>query len=643
MYKFLLIIILTFFTVSSSLAQQNTLSTKSKKAESLYYKADEHVKGRDFNRALEVLADATKKDPAFAEAYIKAANLHKLMGNKAATFTLLQKGLTLLPFNPALATDYYTLAELYFDRGAYTEAKKYYEDFLKSDTKSERFVTYAQQQLETADFAVKAKENPVNFNPKRLPATLNKFALQYFPSTTTDQKNFIYTARTSTSPAADENIYISEIKDGSWQAPMSISDVINSNANEGAATIAGDGKTLVFAACSRSDSNGDCDLYISLRTGDTWSKPKNMGNVVNSKAWDSQPTLSADGRTLYFTSGRSGGIGKEDIWVTYQNEDGSWKAPQNLGASVNSAGRDMAPYIHGSGSTLYFVSDGHIGMGGLDVFLTNLENKQWSEPKNLGYPLNTQADEGSLFITPDNQKGYYSRQELQNAADARSVTIQLYEFSVPDAWKSKVTSTYAQGRVYNSETKKPVGAVVQVYDVATDSLVQQVNADELSGEYTVVLAEGNQYALYVSSPSYLLNSFSFDYTNPSNLSPVALDVYLKPIKAGSAVVLNNLFFESGAYKLQEKSKTELNKIIDFLRMKKALKIEISGYTDDVGTNIDNQVLSERRAKAVVDYLSANGVPKSRLTYKGYGESKTVEPNTSEANRQLNRRIELKVL
>ena len=643
MYNYLLSLLLALLFISNTFAQQGNLSTDSKKAAKLYYKADEYVRGRDFYRAIELLQEATEKDPEFAEAYIKAANLHKLMGNKAETFKLMQKGLSLLPYNPALANDYYTLAELYFDKGDYVEARKYYENFLKADTKSERFVAYAQQQLKTADFAVKAKENPVNFNPERLPAIINKFALQYFPYTTADQKQFIYTARAGTTPDADENIYISDLKNGKWGAPVSISNVINSNSNEGAATIAGDGKTLVFTACSRADSNGDCDLYISTRTGDAWSKPENMGKVINSKAWDSQPSLSADGRTLYFTSGRSGGVGKEDIWVTHQNEDGSWKAPENLGKPVNTTGRDMAPLIHGSGSTLYFVSDGHIGLGGLDVFMSDLEGKQWTEPRNLGYPLNTQADEGSLFITPDNQKGFYSRQELKDPRDARSVTIQLYGFSVPDVWKSKDASTYAQGTVYNSETKKPIGAVVQVYDVASDTLVQQVKADKVSGQYTVVLTEGKQYALYVNAPGYLLNSFSYDYTKASNLNPVALDVYLKPLKSGSAVVLNNIFFESGAYTLRGTSKTELNKIINFLRLNKDLKVEISGHTDDVGTDKANQLLSEKRAKAVVDYLSSNGIHKSRLTYKGYGETKPVAPNTSDENRQLNRRIELRVL
>lgn len=327
--------------------------------------------------------------------------------------------------------------------------------------------------------------------------------------------------------------------------------------------------------------------------------------------------------------------------MTYQNEDGTWIKPGNLGKTINTTGRDMAPSVHMSGSTLYFVSDGHLGMGGLDVFKTNLDTqKKWSEPQNLGYPLNTHADEGSLFITPDNKIGYYSRQVT---TDAGMPAVQLFRFNVPAEWRSSENSTYAQGRVYDAATKKPLAAQVQLYDVRTDSLLQQVSSDKVSGEYTAVLTEGRQYALYVSAPNYLMNSVSFDYTSPKNLTPVALDVYLEPIKAGAAMVLNNLFFDTGKYALEKQSKTELNKLIRFMQLNGTVKIEIEGHTDDVGADKDNQVLSEKRAKSVADYITGNGISKERIRFKGYGETKPVKQNTSEENRKLNRRIEMRVL
>ena len=641
MYKILLAAFLFVCLSTVVWAQEQKLSTTNSKAEKLYAKADEYARGRDFNRALQALAEATDKDPKFAEAYIKAANLHKMMGNKAASFQNLQKGLELIPFNPAYGNFYFDLADLYFEQGNYEASKKNFEAFLKSSPRNPKLVAWAKDQIRTADYAIEAMKKPVPFEPVQMSGSINKFGLQYFPYTTADQRFFIYTARASSRPDHDENIFITERINGEWQVPASISENINTNANEGAATISGDGKTLVFTSCSRPDGLGDCDLYISFRTGNEWSKPKNMGMAVNSKAWDSQPSLSADGRTLYFTSTRGGGVGKEDIWVTYLNEDGTWTKPSNLGKTINSTGRDMAPSVHMSGSTLYFVSDGHLGMGGLDVFKSNLdEQNRWSEPQNLGYPLNTHADEGSLFITPDNKTGYYSRQVV---TDAGAPSVQLFRFNVPAEWRSRENSTYAQGRVFDAATKKPLSAQVQLYDVQSDSLLQQVNSDKVSGEYTVVLTEGKQYALYVSAPKYLMNSVSFDYTSPKGLSPVALDVYLEPIKTGAAMVLNNLFFDTGKYALEKESKTELNKLIRFMQQNSTLKIEIEGHTDDVGGDKDNQVLSEKRAKSVADYLTGNGISKERIRYKGYGETKPVKPNTSEENRKLNRRIEMRVL
>lgn len=641
MTKHLLAFLLLLTMSAASFAQQHKLSTTSSKAAKLYEKADVYAMNRDFERALQSLAEAIEKDPQFVEAYIRAAKLQKMMGNKTAVYELLKKGLPLVPFTPAYGGLYFDLADLQFERGEYAAAMENYKSYLQSKPKSQQLISWSRNQIKSAEFAMEAMAKPVPFTPVQMPAHLNRFGLQYFPYTTADQRYFIYTTRLSSRPDHDENIYISERKNGEWQEPASISNNINTKANEGAATISGDGKTLVFTSCNRPDGQGDCDLYISSRTGNNWSKPSNMGKLVNSKAWDSQPSLSADGRTLYFSSTRGGGIGKEDIWVARLQEDGNWQKPVNLGKTVNSAGRDMAPSVHTSGSTLYFVSDGHLGLGGLDVFkVTRKQSKQWSEPQNLGYPLNTQADEGSLFITSDNKVGYYSRQVT---TDAGVPSIQLFQFDVPQEWRSSENSTYAQGRIFDKSTKKPLAAQVQLYDVATDSLVQQVNSDKENGEYTVVLTEGKQYALYVTAPQYLLNSLSFDYTSPKSLSPVALDVYLDPIKAGAAVVLNNLFFETGAYRLADNSKTELNKLIRFLQQNEGMKLEIAGHTDDVGSDKANQVLSEKRALAVVDYLRTHGIGKDRLRHKGYGESGPVVPNNSEENRQLNRRIEMRVL
>ncbi|KAA3438899.1 OmpA family protein [Rufibacter hautae] len=496
----------------------------------------------------------------------------------------------------------------------------------------------ATQQLENAKFAQYAIKTPVDFKPQPLGEGVNKFNLQYSPVLTADQQALLFTARNGSGDLDDENLYLASRKDGQWQAAVPISEAINSELNEGAASLSGDGRVLVFTSCNRQDSYGSCDLYISYREGNEWSKPKNMGRTVNTSSWDSQPSLSADGRTIYFASNRKGGQGGEDIWVTKQQEDGNWSLPVNLGPKVNTTGRENSPFLHASGNTLYFATDGLQGMGGLDLFKVNREKNGWGTPQNMGYPLNTHRDESSIFISPDNKTGYYSGQ----AVAGTKVEVALLQFEVPEVWKSKTVSSFAQGRVFDAVSKKPLKATVQVYDLDSASVIsQQVNSDGSSGAYTIVLNQKQRYALYVTAPNHVLESRHISATSTS--APLALDFYLQPLGKGAKAVLSNIFFDTGKAELRPESQTELNKIFQFLKANPKIQVEIAGHTDNVGQPAANQKLSEARAKAVVKYLVSKGAPAFIFQAKGYGQTQPDAPNTSEENRQLNRRIEMRIL
>jgi outer membrane protein OmpA-like peptidoglycan-associated protein len=360
--------------------------------------------------------------------------------------------------------------------------------------------------------------------------------------------------------------------------------------------------------------------------------------------------LSADGRTLFFTSTRRGGQGQEDLYMSTLQPDGSWSAAQNLGTPVNTPGKDMAPFIHASGTTLYYVTDGLVGMGGLDVFRCerNPNTAKWSDPTNLGYPLNTFENEASLFISSDNQRGFCSRsrasdESIGNPKLMRERPVELFGFNVPPPVKARETSTYTQGRVFDANTKKPLKAEVKLYDVDTDVLTQFVTSDPEYGDYTVVLNEGHQYAMYASADKYLLKSISFDFSDSQTFNPTTLDIYLEPVRAGRSVVLNNLFFDTNKYDLKPKSRTELNRLIEFMRQYRDVQIEVSGHTDNVGTPESNMVLSQRRAQSVIEYLSTHGVSSSRLRSRGYGETRPLGTNDTEQKRRMNRRIELRIL
>ncbi|TGE29959.1 hypothetical protein E5K02_04425 [Hymenobacter metallicola] len=633
------------FFLPTQAGAQNKLSSTNTKAKNLYDKAQAQARDRQFDKAIETLTTLNQKFPSLGEPYVMKGSLLKAMGENRGAFEAYRDGLSKLPLNPARSLDYHTLADLAMSFGDYTTAGENYKRFIKTAPKGQRLVFRAQRQVLNCEYAVKAMANPVGLEPTRLTEPMNTFRYQYFPALTADNRFLVYTARPKVE--SNEDLFIAkQNKDGSLGNPVSISPAINTSYNEGAGSISGDGKTLVFASCDRPNAVGNCDLYISRRTGNTWSKPQNLGRNVNSVEWDSQPTLSADGRTLYFTSTRRGGKGQEDLYVSTLQNDGSWSVAKNLGEPVNTPGKDMAPFIHASGTTLYYVTDGLVGMGGLDVFRCELQTgNKWSEPQNLGYPLNTFENEASLFISSDNRRGFCSRSRAPEAGvkAERDRPVELFAFEVPQPVKARETSTYTQGRVFDAITKKPIKADVQLFDLLTDELTQYVTSDSEDGDYTVVLNEGRQYAMYAVADKYLMKSLSFDYSDKRTFDPLTLDIYLEPLRAGRSIVLNNLFFDTNQFDLKPTSRTELNRLIQFMRQYQEVQVEVSGHTDDVGADADNITLSQNRARAVYNYLIEHGVKATRLRYKGYGETKPLAPNDSDAHRQQNRRIELKIL
>ncbi|GGK70214.1 cell envelope biogenesis protein OmpA [Rufibacter glacialis] len=619
-------------------AQTPAGGSSNTKAQKAYEEGIKQVQGRNFEKALLAFQDAVKRDTAFAEAHLQAANLFRILQKEEEAYQHYRRGLTQRELKPSGYADYFNFAELAFARGQYEEAETFYGHFLKFGRKNTKQAQVATQQLKNISFAQKAIKAPVNFNPKALGDQVNQFRLQYSPVLTTDQQALLFTARQGSGPNDDEDLYLVYRKEGAWQTPVSVSEAINTELNEGAASLSGDGRVLVFTSCNRPDSYGSCDLYISYREGQEWSKPKNMGRTVNTASWDSQPSLSADGRTIYFASNRKGGQGGEDIWVTKQQEDGTWSIPVNMGPTINTPGRENSPFLHASGNTLYLATDGREGMGGLDLFKVDRQKDGWGTPQNMGYPLNTHRDESSIFISPDNKTGYYSGQ----LAGTGKVEVALLQFEVPEVWKGKTVSSFAQGRVFDAQTKKPLKATVQVYDLDSAGVItQQVSSDGTSGEYTIVLNQKQRYALYVTAPGHVLESRHISAT--STTEPLALDFYLQPLSKGAKAVLSNIFFDTGKAELRPESQTELDKLFQFLRSNPKIKVEIAGHTDNVGQAAANQKLSEARAQAVVAYLVKKGAPASLFQAKGYGQTQPAAPNTSEENRQLNRRIELRIL
>lgn len=617
------------------------------KARLLYEQSQQYILERKFDQALSALQKAVEREPNYAEAHFRLGNVYELKSQVERTQDYsdlsrqeYEKAIELKPKNPSFIGAYSILGESYLRKGDYAKAKDYYQKFLELKPPKQAQVTLAQHQIANCDFAVEAMQRPLAYKANPMAGALNKFALQYFPVLTADQQTIFFTARAGLDARSDENMYVANRKGNEWTEPAPLSDKINTVENEGTCTISADGRTLVFTNCDGRQSFGSCDLYVSYKIGNEWTEPLNLGNKVNSPFWESQPSLSADGRTLYFTSDRRGGYGKRDIWVSKLGDDGLWGVAANLGTNINTPDDDLSPFIHVNAKTLFFSSKGHIGMGGFDLFSSELEQGKWSFAKNLGYPINNQDDQVSLFVSADGKKGYFAHEERKGN---KYISSLLYEFDFPEEIAVKHKSNYLKGVVYDAKTKQPLEARIELFNLNGGALETVMKSDRKDGSYLTVLTEGDSYGLYINRDGYLFKSLYFDYSGSEKNEPLVMDVYLQPIEKGAKDILKNLFFETGKWELEGKSKTELDKLIALIKGTKGLRIEISGHTDDVGKDSDNMELSLKRAKSVYDYLIKAGIEANRLTYVGYGETQFAVQNTSEKNRQLNRRIEFKVL
>jgi outer membrane protein OmpA-like peptidoglycan-associated protein/tetratricopeptide (TPR) repeat protein len=651
MKKIIIVLNLVFCCGLTVFAQNyTTRKTATGKILKVYAEGQKLKMQGDTEGALKEFTNALKADATFIDAQIQQAAMYYKLGKLPEAEAAFEKALAIDPNYEAEVL--FSVANIEVRQDKYLEAAEHYETYVQSAKADEKNKITAAKAAKDARFAVVAIKNPVPFEPKTLGDKVNTPQYsEYLPTLTADGETMIFTRLVD----RQEDFFSSKKIDGEWSLAKPVEE-LNTENNEGAQAISADGKLLMFAARDRPDGLGSFDIYYSKKQKDKWNPAKGFP-AINTEWWESQPSISADGRTIYFASNRPGGLGGIDIWYV-RFESGKWQPAKNLGAPINTRWDDQTPFIHPDGTTLYFTSEGHPGMGGKDLFLSRMDSTgNWGEPQNLGYPINTKENEGTVVVSLDGKTAYFGR------GNGDEKKYDLYQFALHEKARPQPV-TYVHATVRDAATKENIqGARLDFVELSTQKSVNVSLTDE-SGAFLVCLPFGKNYALNVSKAGYAFSSENFNLTEAATFDkPFTLEMFLQPVPKpdiqnptyteggkptptkieDKPIILKNVFFETKKADLLRESLVELNKLKLLLQENPTMRIEIRGHTDNVGSDADNQMLSEKRAKAVRDYLASNGIAQDRLTFKGFGKMQPIDTNDTEGGRAANRRTEFVIL
>lgn len=673
-YLFLILIILLF---SGGLLPAQDDHAKPDNIKRLLREGKGYFLVREYINAIPYLEQALQieNDNLEANFYIGLCYLKSLERNKALAHLL--KVHTLSPnYDPLM--DYY-LAESYKYNNqmetainAYETAKSKFAGqegkvkVMNDELSNKDFIALIDQRLREARYGVSYLADPTNAQVRNLGEVINSEYGDYAPVITADESMLIFTSRRkgSTGKGIDpednlfyEDIYFSTQKKGEWTEPKDIGKNINTKFHEASIGLSPKGQTLFIY---KDENNGD--IYSSEQTKKAdWSAPVRMGGNINSRFREPSISITDDGNTIYFSSDRPGGFGGLDIYVSKKDDKGNWSDPVNLGAGINTPEDEDSPFIHFDAKTLYFSSKGHRSMGGYDIFFSELINEQWTEPKNLGYPINTPQDDIHFVLSADYKTGYYA-----SAKDDTYGDKDIYEVKMPDykdvevidfALSLKTVSVgfnplttkdprravvILRGVVKDELSDELISAKMTLIDVEENEIVDEINSVSPKGVYYTTMNTGRKYLLHVQKEGYLFHSEYFEIPVGVVNQEKVLQIYLKRLKVTQSVDFKALFDYNSA-KLKTQSLPALLKLQEFLETNPNVKGILEGHTDDIGTNERNKTLSEERAKSVYNYLIEQGIDRNRLSFIGYGEEQPLADNETAYGRSLNRRTVFKIV
>ncbi len=638
------ILTLMLLLINQCTVTGQSLHTRSNRALKFYDQGKRDYELLYYDRAENSLKAAVGEDSGFLEAHLLLGQLYSDTGDweKAVRHYRAAKEIDPLFFPPAL----YSLGRAEFRTGRYTEATTNLELYLKQPGASARLKTEAEKMLASCRFALSFPESLFETEPISAGDSVNTTLDEYWPSVTGDGLQLIFTREVKRAAGygrdfnrdRQEDFYISRLtKDGYWGTARNAGAPLNTAGNEGAQSISSDGRSMFFTACDRNDGQGRCDIYFSSYDGNRWSPGVNLGQPVNTTYWESQPSVSPNGRMLFFVSNRPGGMGGMDIWYSVRGNDGRWGRPVNPGKAINTAGDEFSPFIYFNGKTLYFSSNGRESFGGHDIYVTTMNrDSTWTTPENLGPPVNTPADETGLVIESSGRRAYFSSvRDKERGKD-------IFYLDLPQRIQPEPV-LYFRGNVIDKQSGQPITARYELTDLTYRTDVISSVTDGRGG-FFVCLPQGSSYGLNVTAEGYMIFSENFDFAEGyTSAEPLTKTIALNKVRKGEFMRMYNVFYDTDSWELLEASIPELEHLLQFLVVNNTVVIEIGGHTDSDGSDQHNQRLSERRAESVRAYLVKRGIDSKRIFSHGYGETSPVADNLTPAGKRLNRRTEITIL
>ncbi|MDW8158604.1 MAG: OmpA family protein, partial [Bacteroidia bacterium] len=528
--------------------------------------------------------------------------------------------------------------------GQYQEAIIQLEKFKKNLKTSDLRGIEISSRIAQCRLALEWSQKQPKFQVENLGPSINSPWPDFAPVITADEELLFFTSRRPGNLGTNaqdeypyEDVFFSRNINNSWQQAQPIGPPINTEVQDACIALSPDGQNLYLF---RSDNRGD--IFISQIEGKQWKEPQNMGTNINTINYrEPSMCISSDGNILFFVSDKPGGVGGLDIYVSYRRKDGTFSPGYNLGPPINTPLDEDAPYLHPNGRWLYFSSRGHKGLGGYDIFRAELKGpKQWSQPENLGVPLNSPDDDIYFVLSANGKHAYFASNRKEGLGH-----LDIYKAIFLDSLEPKKPSNYIllKGVVTAKESGAPIQAAISIIDNHKGDTLQQVFSNSYSGKYIVILPTGGNYGIYAEAPGYMFHSENITLSPQQPYEEYIKNIELQPLTKGTKIILNNIFFEFDKSTLQPESFPELERILILLQNNPQLKVKILGHTDSEGSESYNLKLSQERAAAVATYLVQKGIHKSRIQHQGYGESMPLDTNLTPEGRKKNRRTEIEIL